>query len=809
MSIHHYFFKNMQLSFSRYLGALLVFLIVLGRGVSAQEAYTPGKVVFKIKAATYDAQGRLLKAAALPEATTLGRLSRKSPERYLPQAQAPAPQARNAQGKALIDLSTIYILDLAEGVSVEEALALLRQDSQVLYAEPLRILYPLAPPQHIPNDPGAANPSTTPTDFHQYYLSNIKAYEAWEVQKGSPESIIGIIDYGFRTTHEDLIDNLHPDYFDVGNNDTDLNLPHPFSYHGGAVAGIAAATPNNGIGIAGVGYNCSYLPIKAIADNFSVFNLGAAIYYLVEREVKVINMSFGYEGAPDALLEDLMNYAAINGNVALVAAAGNNGTEGRFWPASYENVLSVAGTRHTDMRWPGSNFNYEVDICAPAEFVHTTYFNCCGYGGVFNNNNSYINAVTIDGIGFNGTSFAAPQVAAAIALVRTQFPELNALQAMARVKATADNIDALNPSAAGKLGKGRLNIYRALTDTEVKAARLDNIQARRQGNKLYLTGLYTNLLHPVQALNAELAVLSAFVEVESGSVSLGTLGTLESKEQQSAFVLNLTNEINTPILFKLVLTDGAEVVEEIYFRLEVSSAVEMAEENFEICRGEDLLLQPEAEGLYALYDQAEALSPVATGRFFLLEAQDSSRVYYIANITDAIPSAALPVRVEVFRVAFETDTLLSFAQNATVLLKDTNQRSIKSIWRIGEESFEGAELTYTFAAPGLYEIELKSENAQGCLDSSRQQVRVVEGVLSLTDWQRNLQLYPNPTSDQVRIESAGFPLSWKLYNAQGQLLQAGNTSVQEAISLQKYERGLYLLLLEYQGQQLPQKIIRF
>ncbi|MCU0438865.1 MAG: S8 family serine peptidase [Raineya sp.] len=497
----------------------------------------------------------------------ISRLSNETPKRAFPKHQAPDAKAKSKSGMPLVDLSRIYYVNLKNDISVEQALAILKGDKTLEYVSPIHIPQPL----FMPNDPSI---TSTDPDFSQYYLGKIKAYEAWDIQQGNPSTVIGIIDYGFRTTHEDLIGNLHPDYIDLGNNDFNLSLPHPFSYHGGAVAGVAAATPNNGIGIAGVGYNSRYLPVKAITDALNIFRFDAAVIYLADRGVQVINMSFGYSGNPDEYWEDIVNYAFINKDVVMVAAAGNDGNTGRYWPASYKNVISVAGTTSSDTKWSGSNYNYEVDITAPSEFIHTTYYNCCAYSGIFNNNNSYIPALSFN---MNGTSFAAPQVSGAIALMRTQFPTLDASQIMERVIATSDNIDALNPGFVGQIGKGRLNVFRAVSETNVKAVRSDNPRFINNTNPFAsfeadLAIDFKNLLTPTSNLTATLSSPSPYVTITSNTVNLGSMNTNEVKNNiSSPFSIQVASNTpyNTEILLRIDYQDGAFTSHE-YFKIVVN-----------------------------------------------------------------------------------------------------------------------------------------------------------------------------------------------------------------------------------------------
>ncbi|KOY87312.1 hypothetical protein AD998_15170 [bacterium 336/3] len=494
-------------------------------------------------------------------------LSNEVPKKAFPKHQSPDPKAKSRSGKPLVDLSRIYYLNLKNNITVDQALSVLKGDKTLEYVSPIHIPQPL----FMPNDPSI---TSTDPDYSQYYLEKIKAYEAWDIQQSNPSTVIGIIDYGFRTTHEDLIGNLHPDYIDLGNNDFNLSLPHPFSYHGGAVAGVAAATPNNGIGIAGVGYNSRYLPVKAITDALNIFRFDAAVIYLADRGVQVINMSFGYAGNPDEYWEDIVNYAVINKDVVMVAAAGNDGNTGRYWPASYKNVISVAGTTSSDTKWSGSNYNYEVDITAPSEFIHTTYYNCCAYSGAFNNNNSYIPALSFN---MSGTSFAAPQVSGAIALMRTQFPSLDAFQAMERIIATSDNIDALNPSFAGQMGKGRLNVFRAVSETNVKAIHSENQRFINNTDPFAsfqadLAMDFKNLLSPTSNLTATLSSLSPFVTVISSTVNLGVMNANEIKNNiTTPFRIQVApnTPYNTEIVLRIDYQDGAFTNYE-YFKIVVN-----------------------------------------------------------------------------------------------------------------------------------------------------------------------------------------------------------------------------------------------
>lgn len=411
------------------------------------------------------------------------------------------------------ELEQFFTVKTQSKEALQAALDSLRRLPGVLYAEPLYSYRPL----YVPNDPGT-DPANAPN--YQYYLEKTKAFDAWDIEQGNPSVVIAIVDYGFRLSHEDLQNNLHPAYYDVGNDDTDLTG----IYHGTTVAGVSSATPDNAKGIAGTGFHCRYLPIKAISDDFTYFNFDGALLYAASQGASVINMSFGRPITPtepeSEFERDILRLMVDYYDIVLVAAGGNSGKDEKWSPAVYPEVIAVSGTDANDKKWgswdSGSTFGYHMDVAAPAHAIYSTYSR---------NDSDYYPAT-----GISGTSFAAPQVSAAAGLLRAHFPELNAYQVMARLMATADNIDAQNPDFEGKLGKGRLNIYRALAETNVFAMRPSDPLMYALGDNRYAIHMeHTNLL--VLATNVQIRInsLSPYVNVVAGTVNLGDFSTLETK----------------------------------------------------------------------------------------------------------------------------------------------------------------------------------------------------------------------------------------------------------------------------------------
>ncbi|MEP1033425.1 S8 family serine peptidase [Ekhidna sp.] len=391
------------------------------------------------------------------------------------------------------------------------------------------------------------SPLFTPSDAlisNQFYLDNIKVYDAWDITKGDDDITIGIIDSGIDLDHEDIVTNLWinaddpidgtdnddngyiDDYYgyDFADIDTDPSIQN--GNHGMIVAGIAGATTNNTIGIAGVGYNTKVAALKGFKSaNGQSGGLYDAIIYAAENGFDVVNLSWGRMGQPLQSEQDIINYAALDHNLVLVAAAGNEGgkttEENKWYPASYDNVLSVGATDENDNKSSGSSFNHSVDLVAPGVSMYSTV-----------NGNGYTN-------GGPGTSYASPQVAAAAALVKDQYPTLSAVQIMERVRVTADDIYDIGSNSVyeGKLGKGRLNVLRAVSESNIKSLRAENPSLTSSfgesvffGDTVQVTATLTNHL---TAINSPMITISSpnnDFTISNGSFQPGYMSTLDTRQ---------------------------------------------------------------------------------------------------------------------------------------------------------------------------------------------------------------------------------------------------------------------------------------
>ncbi len=221
---------------------------------------------------------------------------------------------------------------------------------------------------------GICHAAFTPND--PYYLNNVQfgpqlihCPGAWDVTQGSAGVVIAIIDTGAQLTHPDLAAKFVAGYNFVANNTN----PVDDNGHGTHCSGIAAAVTNNGLGIAGVSFNCSIMPVKVLNSGGSGTWTAVAqgVNFAWQNGAKVLSMSLGGTGAPQSL-QDAVNAAWNNGDI-VVCAAGNNGSTSAFWPAYYTNSIAVASVDSNDFRSSFSNYGDWVDVAAPGGNVYSTW----------------------------------------------------------------------------------------------------------------------------------------------------------------------------------------------------------------------------------------------------------------------------------------------------------------------------------------------------------------------------------------------------------------------------------------------------
>jgi predicted outer membrane repeat protein len=285
--------------------------------------------------------------------------------------------------------------------------------------------------------------------------ADIDGPEAWDVDTGSPNVIVAVVDTGVDYNHRDIINRMWTSSqgyhgYDFMNSD---NYPLDDNGHGTHCAGIIAAQGNNGLDIAGVCWNAKIMAIKFMDSTGSgtYANAAAAFYYAADNGADIISNSWGKDDYSQTM-QDAVNYAYSQG-VIVVAAAGND-VQYYFphYPASMEHVISVAATDSRDKKAAFSNYGSRIDISAPGVDVLSLRAAGTSIGTPYN---TYTTIAS-------GTSMACPHIAGVLALLLSEYPGLSREEILARLLDSADDISAANPSCSGMLGSGRVNACKSL-----------------------------------------------------------------------------------------------------------------------------------------------------------------------------------------------------------------------------------------------------------------------------------------------------------------------------------------------------------
>jgi len=208
-----------------------------------------------------------------------------------------------------------------------------------------------------------------PVSMPSYDLMNV--YSAWDISKGDKDIIVAVLDTGIIRSHEDFANtNILAGYDAISRK---AGVYEDSAGHGTAVAGIIAATANNGLGVAGIAHGVSILPVKVSASGTNIYSsdLIRGIRFAADAGAKIINMSIG--GYSHSFAEqEAINYAKSKGCI-LISAAGNGGNteyaDQLSYPASYDNVISVASCNDLGEHSGFSQRNEFVDIAAPGENI--------------------------------------------------------------------------------------------------------------------------------------------------------------------------------------------------------------------------------------------------------------------------------------------------------------------------------------------------------------------------------------------------------------------------------------------------------
>ena len=446
---------------------LVIFNLAISKDLQKYKnlKYIPGRVLVKFKNST--------------QSIGINGFNKLQSQYGITKIERTIPTINLKKKKGIEELEKLFTFEVSSTVDVVSLANKIASDENVEFAQP-DYLHPL---DKTPNDPQYSN---------LYPLPQVKADTAWGIAMGDSTVSVAIIDTGVDWDHEDLasvvwknkneipdngIDDDNNGYIDdirgwdfvsgINNAYTgedgllEDNNPMDFDGHGTHVSGITGGATNNGIGIASLGWGIKVMALRCgyhasdgngyIPSSFA----SKAYVYAANNGATAANQS---SGTSDVVLVGAL-YAFKNG-VVITNSAGNSNSESLGLLGMQPWALSVGALASNDKKASYSSFGVGVDISAP--------------GGDFSggNNKGFLSSVVNPSSFyggklyeyFQGTSMSSPLVASLAGLIKSKFKNMSAGEIMFQIMGTADNINSLNPNYIGKLGAGRINALRAITE---------------------------------------------------------------------------------------------------------------------------------------------------------------------------------------------------------------------------------------------------------------------------------------------------------------------------------------------------------
>ena len=379
-------------------------------------------------------------------------------------------------------LDRVYVLEAGRDIDVLPAVEQYLATGVFEYAEPD---YRGHGDATTPNDPsyslqwGFNNTGQNPGGSHPGTPGcDIEAGNAWDIERGSRDIVIGILDTGIDLNHTEFtggftasqlwrnVDEIPGNAVDDDGNgcvdDTigwntaanpDNNNVQDDHEHGTHVSGIVGARTNNSTGVAGTCWYPRIMAVKVLdADRFGYYSWWiSGIQYAVDNGARIINMSMSGTDT-SAALEDAVDYA-WNAGVLVVASMGNDNNGVAHYPAAYDNAFAVGATDNDDDRvvpghngadW-GSCYGSWNDVMAPGNWVYST---------LWPQTYSY----------YGGTSMSAPFATGLAALLLAREPDLTNSGLRTTIENTAEDLGA--SGFDNYYGHGRINAYQALQQVD-------------------------------------------------------------------------------------------------------------------------------------------------------------------------------------------------------------------------------------------------------------------------------------------------------------------------------------------------------
>jgi len=365
----------------------------------------------------------------------------------------------NLLNKSSNRLENIFQISIENNFDVFDLCSLLTQSPEINYACPV-IAYKFS--DFKPNDESVDQ---------QWYLESLNMFKAWDIARGDKSIVIGIVDSGTDYNHDELISQVWTNSGEISGDGIDNdgngfiddvhgwdfvgnitlldavkgkfkedNNPIPVfttNDHGTHVAGSAAATTNNTIGIASTGFDVTFMPVKIALDDLSksrmVYRPYDGILYAAMNGADVINCSWA-SSYQDPLAWDVIN-EILDMGVTIVAAAGNENLfidYTPYYPAAMPGVIAVGSVNPQDVKSSFSNFGTRVICFAPGENIFS-----------LSNSNRYVSKT--------GSSMSSPLATGIAATVKKIFPNYSTKAILHQIRSTTSPIQPQSQLLSGKI----------------------------------------------------------------------------------------------------------------------------------------------------------------------------------------------------------------------------------------------------------------------------------------------------------------------------------------------------------------------
>ncbi len=507
--------------------------------------------------------------------------------------------------KEPIDLYTTFLFHLElTNQELELIIKALNKLPEIEYSEPVYI----DKEDIIPNDPSYSN---------CWHLDKIQAHLAWDINVGSSDIVVSIVDDAITINHPDLQDVIWVNPNEIPNNGidddnngyiddingwdtyTNDNDPSPHDNtnawaHGTHCAGIAGAATNNGIGISAIGFGVSLMAVKTADDNGLVNQTWDGVYYSILSGADIISCSWS-SGSFSQTNFNIIEFGINSGSI-IVAASGNNNANlstSPKYPACYDGVICVANTNSSDIKASSSNYGTRIDISAPGSSILSTV--------PYNNYGSK-----------TGTSMSAPMVAGLLGLMKSHAPSVTNDQLLSCLKNSADDLDLINPNYAGQLGAGRINAYNALKCLSPPIADFDILSSDSCNGRVYFYDKSSNF-------------------PTTWHWDYDGDGVVDDSLQQGEVVFNQSGVFNTSLL---VTNDFGSDLKTLNNAFTIDLALSPNFEDVYLCEGDSILLESNNESNLKWYSDEYELESFHNGQNYFIGPIKSDTSLYVTYYSD-------------------------------------------------------------------------------------------------------------------------------------------------------------------------------